>query len=373
MRVRCFNTLKKLSPYADDWERLAEGTPFRSWTWLQHWWRHYGRAESGRNRLAVLCVFDARSLVGVAPWYLEQGMVRGRTLCQLGSGEVCSDYLGILCQPGREEAVAGTLADYLVTHAQDDDPDSLHWDLLRLDGIDAADPFVPLLGHCLAISGCTVHRRAGPNCWRLDLPVDWETYLASLGKNLRRDLRRLERDYIDTKRAVLHRVENLDELPHAMEILVDLHQRRRNKLGDAGCFASERFLGFYRDVVPELLRDGRLHLFWLEIDGRPVAAEYQLSAGGILYAYQAGVDPDALQHQPGKLLVMSVICRAIEEGHRAFDFLRGDEPYKARFGARPRPTLEYRMAPSNTAAQLRHNLWVAGRNFKDWVKKGGEE
>ena len=86
MRVRCLTSLKKLEPYADDWERLAEGMPFRSWTWLQHWWRHYGLEDNdaARQRLAVLCVFDARTLVGIAPWYYEYTAIRGRTLRPLG-------------------------------------------------------------------------------------------------------------------------------------------------------------------------------------------------------------------------------------------------------------------------------------------------
>lgn len=63
MRVRCLSTLKKLAPYAEDWERLAAGVPFRSWTWLQHWWRQYGPEHSpaANSRLAVVCIFDART------------------------------------------------------------------------------------------------------------------------------------------------------------------------------------------------------------------------------------------------------------------------------------------------------------------------
>ena len=240
MQVRCFTTLNKLAAYADDWERLAEGMPFRSWTWLQHWWRHYGREESSGSDLAVLCAFDAKQLVGIAPWHFENAALGGRVLRPLGTGEVCSDYLGVFCQPGREDAVAGALADYLVANALDDDPHALHWDLLHLDAVDADDRFMPLLAHYLAVSGCSVNRRPGANCWRLDLPADWDAYLASLGKNLRRDLRRLDRDYIETNRAVLHRVERLEELPRAMDILVELHQRRRNKLGEADWFRSKR-------------------------------------------------------------------------------------------------------------------------------------
>ena len=36
---------------------------------------------------------------------------------------------------------------------------------------------------------------------------------------------------------------------------------------------------------------------------------------------------------------------AIDRGCQAFDFLRGDEPYKAIFGAKPRPTIEFRVVP----------------------------
>ena len=372
MRVYCLTSLDELRPYADDWDRLAAGLPFRGWPWLSNWWRHYGPqndAETLRTRLATLCVFDNDdTLVGIAPWYLDCSAMRGRVLRPLGSGEVCSEYLGILCQPGREEAVVESLADFLVQNAFDDDPDGLRWDLLDLDGIDAADREVSALVDHLSGSNCLVHRRQGMCCWRLELPSDWETYVASLSRNLRRDIRRLQRDLLDTDRVALHRVQRIEELPEAMDIFVALHQRRRKALGEAGCFASPRFLGFYRDVVPDLLRHGQLQFYWLELDGRPVAAEYQLVGNGILYEYQAGMDPAAMEHQPGKLINAAILRQAIAGGYRAFDFLRGDEHYKARFGAEPRPTVRFRVAPHRGVAQLRHNLWVAGRNVKDWVK-----
>ena len=137
-------------------------------------------------------------LVGIAPWYLDCSAMRGRVLRPLGSGEVCSDYLSVLCQPAREEAVVGALADYLVENALDDGPDALRWDLLQLDGVDAEDRAMSALADDLAASGCAVHRRAGLSCWRLELPTDWDSYFASLGKHLRRDVRRLERELLST-------------------------------------------------------------------------------------------------------------------------------------------------------------------------------
>jgi CelD/BcsL family acetyltransferase involved in cellulose biosynthesis len=374
MRVCCLSTLEELAPYADDWERLSSGVPFRSWTWLKHWWRSYGpqtEADALKLRLAALCVFDdADALAGVAPWYLECSPLHGRVLRAMGSGEVCSDYLSVLCQRDSSEAVLQTLADYLAENALSDEPDALRWDLLELTGVDAEDRAINSLAANLTQAGCTVHRRPGMNCWRLELPTDWDAYVAGLGKNLRRDVRRLERELLDSGRAVLHAAENLDELPRAMDILLELHQRRRHAVGEAGCFTSARFMAFYHEVVPDLLRRGQVQFYWLELDGKPVAAEYQLVGNGVLYAYQAGVDPDAMQHQPGKLINLAILRRSIARGYRVFDFLRGDEPYKARFGARPRPGMELRIVPHRAAAQLRHNLWLAGENVKHWIKRG---
>lgn len=374
MRVFRQNCLDELTPYADDWERLAAGVPFRSWSWLSSWWRHYGSADSAgtaSRQLATLCVFDdANALVGLAPWYVEWSAMRGRVLRPLGSGEVCSDYLTVLAQPGREAAVIDTLADFLVRNALDDSPDALQWDLLNLDFVEATDVRMSNLVEQLGRFGCTVHQRPTLNCWRLDLPTDWDGYAASLGKHQRRTLRRMEREMLSTGRATLHEVTRLDELPRALDILVDLHQRRHESLAEAGCFASARFLGFHRDVAPELLRRGLVQFYWLELDGKPAAAEYHLVGGGVLYVYQAGVDPDMLSHQPGNLINMMILRRAIEQGYRAYDFLRGDEPYKARFGATPRPNVEFHVAAPRATARLRHNLWVAGTNVKQWLKKG---
>jgi CelD/BcsL family acetyltransferase involved in cellulose biosynthesis len=373
MRVFCATSLDDLAPYADDWDRLAAGVPFRGWTWLSHWWRVYGpqtEADALRTRLAMLCVADdTNALMGVAPWYLDSSALHGRVLRPLGSGEVCSDYLSVLCHPSAEEAVVDAMSEYLVENARSDAPDALRWDRLELGSVDAEDRAMAGLVNGLAALGCTVHRRQGVNCWRLALPTDWNEYVASLGRNVRRDIRRLDRDLLQSGRATFHNVATLDQLAQAMDILVELHQRRHETLGQGGCFASPRFMAFHRGVVPELFRRGQVHFCWLEVDRKPVAAEYQLVEHDVLYAYQAGIDPASLTHQPGKLIYMAILRQAIEHGYRAFDFLRGDEPYKARFGAVPRPTVDLRIVPQRTVAQLRHNLWLAGDNVKQWVKR----
>ena len=369
MRVQRFTDIDDLAPLATDWDRLAEGIPFRSWDWLSTWWRHYGQCpEDCRpvRHLFTLGVFDRMErLVGVAPWYLERSRSRGRVVRFLGSGEVCSDYMSLLCQPGRESRVVEELVEWLMK------PDRKcvaggygEWDMIELTGVDAQDETVERFSQELIGRGNTVHSRPGPSCWRISLPTSWDEFLAVLSKNHRKKLRRSWRAMVDTGRAVLHTVERKDDLRLAWEILVDLHLLRRLSLGEPGCFSSRQFTDFHREVTPKLLRNGQLLLHWVELDGRPVAAEYHLGCNGVIYAYQAGMEPEASDISPGHLAHGLAIRRAIERGYQTFDFMRGDEPYKAHWRAKPRQSVEIRAAPARTGAQWRLGIWLAGSNTK---------
>ena len=369
MRVQCFTNIDDLAPLEADWDRLAGEIPFRSWGWLSTWWRHYGQCHLDRKparRLFTLGVFDRTDrLVGVAPWYLERSRSRGRVVRFLGSGEVCSDYMSLLSQPGRESRVVEELVEWLMRP----DRESAHggygeWDMIELTGVDAQDETVERFSQELARRASTVHSRPGPSCWRIALPNSWDEFLAMLSKNHRKRLRRMCRDMVDSGRAVLHTVERKDDLRLAWEILVDLHQLRRLSLGEPGCFASRQFTDFHREITSRLLHNGQLLLHWVELDGRPVAAEYHLGCNGTIYAYQGGMEPEALHLSPGRLALCLIFRKAIEGGYHTFDLLRGDEAYKSHWRAQPRETLEIRAAPNRTGAQLRLGLWVAGSNAK---------
>jgi CelD/BcsL family acetyltransferase involved in cellulose biosynthesis len=74
-----------------------------------------------------------------------------------------------------------------------------------------------------------------------------------------------------------------------------------------------------------------------------------------------------MEHEPGSLITMATLRRAIERGYRAFDFLRGDESYKAHWRAEPAASVELRVAAERPIARLRHRLWLAGSRLKQWT------
>jgi len=365
MHVVCFRSLDELAAYAEPWDALCDGMPMRSWAWSSAWWRCYGQHKANR-RLYVLGVFDRRhALVALAPWYEERTAGRGRIVRFLGSGEVCSDYLGLSCAPGAVEPATDALAEWLHRRGRSSRGDE-HWDLLDLDAVAVHDHPTLALIDSLAASGSQVVLREGTRCWRLPLPDCWEAYLGRLSKSHRKQVRRFQREMFDSGRAVLHTVDRRDQIPEAMDLLVQLHQQRRRALGQPGCFASPRFEAFHRQVLGPLLCGGNLHLHWLSIDGRPAAAEYHVSGHGVMYAYQAGVAPASIEHEPGSLITLATLRRAVDLGFRAFDFLRGDEPYKAHWRAEPMTMLRVRVAADCRAARMRMGLWRAAARVKHW-------
>lgn len=357
-----------------EWDRLAAGRFFLTWTWLECWWRHYRQGSANRTELYTLGVYDdAGRVVGIAPWYLERTLSGAGIVRFLGSGEVCSDHQTILCPPGRENEVADaiaewladerpTVSDWLTGQAHD------RWDHLEFDCVDQSDAAMSRLASQLADRACPVHRQPGLNCWLLELPESWDAYLGLLSKNRRAQARKAMDRLNDRAHFTCHYVTSAAEFEQGWKTLVDLHQRRWKSLGEPGCFASPRFSAFHHEIAQRLLELGELRLWWLEHDGTPISAEYQFVHQGTLYGYQSGIDSAALALEPGRMTQVASKRWAIERRLQQFDYLRGDESYKKNWRAAPRPTWDLRIAAPRTAAKFAHNVWLAKRNVKSWIK-----
>jgi CelD/BcsL family acetyltransferase involved in cellulose biosynthesis len=80
-------------------------------------------------------------------------------------------------------------------------------------------------------------------------------------------------------------------------------------------------------------RGGFLQLSFLEINGEKAAAKMLFKYRDILWAYNSGVDQRFREYSPGWVLLGYILQWANENGFEEFDFMRGDETYKYRFGA----------------------------------------
>ncbi|MEM9352498.1 MAG: GNAT family N-acetyltransferase [Planctomycetota bacterium] len=300
------------------------------------------------------------SLAAVLPAYVEHSTARGRVLRLMGDGEVCSDHLGLLAAGEERCAASRAIAEALLEHGAE-------WDVADFRAVSAEDSATQELSNALAKAGCRVAVSGGPNTWAIDLPETWEQFLAMQSKSHRKQLRRSERSFAAAEDAHWELVDNSTAYDEVWPVMVDLHQRRRQSLGEPGCFASPRYAAFHADISKRLLQSGKLRLSTTVLDGRPVAAEYHFGDGATTYAYQGGLEPAAESKGPGQLSLMVAIMHAITEGHTTFDLLRGDESYKPHWRAAPRATNNIEIVPPRSSAILRYRAWTSLRSTKRWL------
>ena len=91
---------------------------------------------------------------------------------------------------------------------------------------------------------------------------------------------------------------------------------------------------FFFDIAQVLQDAGWLQLTFVEMNGEKAASLLNFDYGGDILVYNSGYDPQQFRHlSPGIIVTARCIEHAIHLGRAKFDFLRGDEVYKYRFGA----------------------------------------
>ena len=122
-----------------------------------------------------------------------------------------------------------------------------------------------------------------------------------------------------------------------------LHTLRFESKGEPGVFADPQFESFLRSAVLDFDRDGKCEIIIASQNGRAIAAQLYFDSADGFQMYQSGYDPDAMKLEPGHLLFTAMVRKAINRGDSHFDFLRGNEPYKEYWGAKPHVQNKLRM------------------------------
>jgi CelD/BcsL family acetyltransferase involved in cellulose biosynthesis len=368
------------------WDRLAAAspwaTPFSSWAFHRAWWDAY--ADNAHEETAVLldpAAGPGGDPVAIVPLMhrheveptdaarhttLRHGGDPGLTPVPASATAIFfgasyhADYATILTDPARLPAVAEALVAHLRARATGSAPD---WDVVDLRRLRCGDPAADALA--AAARGVTARRApvgaAAPSTgtgWTVDLeredvcPVaelpsggTIDDFLGSLGKKERHEIRRKVRRAEAAGEVEL--AESNDPLQD-LGAFIDLHQARWGADGlfptTVGGDQSRVFIrrlfelfGAGAGTGPGGTSLGTLHLSFLTVGGRRIAAGVHFETADRLYYYNAGVDPEARELSPGVVMIERYARRAIERGLRSMDFLRGDESYKYEWGAVDQP------------------------------------
>jgi CelD/BcsL family acetyltransferase involved in cellulose biosynthesis len=350
----------------ETWDRLAGrnpwATPFSAWAFHRAWWDAYGKNAHEQTVVVVdpSAPADADP-VAIAPLMhrheVETTDAATRTTIRQGGhlqltaveptakavffgASYHSDYATILADPADLPAVA----DALVDHLAEPPTDAAHpaeWDVVDLRRLRCGDPAADALA--AAFGAREMREDWTLNVEREDVcPVvtlapgtSFEEYLGTLGKKERHEIRRKVRR---AEAAGELRLEDSTDPLADLPAFIDLHQKR---WGERGLFppntGGDQSRVLFRRLFELFGVDGPIRLGFLTVGDRRIAAGVAIQTpGGFLY-YNAGVDPEARELSPGVVLIAKLVERAIKEGCRRVDFLRGDESYKYEWGAVDEP------------------------------------
>jgi CelD/BcsL family acetyltransferase involved in cellulose biosynthesis len=306
MRLEVVDKYSRLEQIGREWpvfaQRIRRLTPFQLPAWLLTWWRHFGGGE-----LRVFLFRDEDAIAAVIPCFLHQWNGR-KQLTLIGSG--ISDYLEPAIAPERQAEVIDCLRRYLI---ETDD-----WDICDWQDLDGTTPLSALAG-----------LQEDTPCTEIELTGAFEKYWAKRGKDLRRNLRRYG-ERADKMGPSEFSVTNDSAL---IEELIRLHGIRWQKQGEAGMITANNSAEFLRDITRQFEHLDMLRFLSVRFRGEVVAISVGFLYEWRFYSYLSAFDPAYEILGFGRRLLHDALRYAYEQRYKAWNFCRGEEPYKFSFGA----------------------------------------
>ena len=210
------------------------------------------------------------------------------------------------------------------------------WDLLRL-----AD--VPEGGHGWKLHQYFQGRGLPVGVWSslqspfVPLPNQFDVLQARLNSKFRSNLRRRRKKLAEKGDITFDRLEGAQALSHGLEQGLALEcSGWKGKRGSA-ILQSRDTYGFYAELARCSAYRGELSLYFLKLDGKPIAFHFGLSFDKNYLLLKPAYDETLNDCSPGQLLTENVIRDCIERGFSQFDFLGPDMPWKRDWTGHLRP------------------------------------
>jgi CelD/BcsL family acetyltransferase involved in cellulose biosynthesis len=335
------NTKKEFFELESQWDkalnRSIENNIFLTWEKMAPSVKHLGRNSS----LKILCATENNKLVGIAPLRITHKGLKGYfgygIIEPLTNGD--TDYMGLIMIEQQDQCLHQFLAHLF---SQTD------WDLMYLPDLPQTSPSLTLIRNATDIPKFEIEK--GVICPYVEIPSSKEKLMANLDrkfeKKLKKSLTKLEREH---GKVELKNYYELGSLEETIQILIDLHQKRWRTKSNSGRFVEEKSRDITLQTAKYFAEKDWLRLYFLTVNGKPVAVELNFEYSGKMYCHLKGFDTDYYKYRVGSLLTLKVLEKCIEKRITEYDFMQGDEAYKFDW------TKKYR--------QNSNLKWVNGRLF----------
>jgi CelD/BcsL family acetyltransferase involved in cellulose biosynthesis len=324
---------------AGEWEELAERTgaaPFLWPGWIAAWLRAWG----GRARIVALR--EDGELKAVLPLMRRHG---------------------VLSSPANSHTpLAGAVAE---------DPSYLHQiaraavaaraPMTDLRAIEARHPlFAEMRAAALAQGHTTIERVTDREPY-VEVGESFDAYTAALPRKHRKELGRMRRRLEDEGSLAFEFADGRERLDDLLDEGFAIEGSGwKSERGTAVALVPEA-RGFYTEIAHWAALRGWLRLAFLRLDGRPLAFDFCLEAGGVFYALKGGYDVEYRRFGPGGVLTFESLRRAFELGLDSYEFLGTDDPYKLQWTSTVRERMRLQIFSRSVAGRAQDAAWRFGR------------
>jgi CelD/BcsL family acetyltransferase involved in cellulose biosynthesis len=326
---------------ADEWDLLADQlavAPFLRPGWIFAWSRAFAS-----GRLSLLTATRGNELVGLLPFVKRRGVLHAPANWH-------TPLFGYLA---RDEEAGAALAERFVSSAR------VRADLSFLD---SSDPGVEACTAAAARAGRRVIVRTILRSPYVDLTGgDWESYRGSLRRKTRKEIERQWRRLTDEGSIRFDVVNSGHEFDRALEEGLRLEGSGWKEKQKTAIVSQPETYSFYLEIAGWAARRGWLALAFLRLDGRAIAFDLCLEAGGILYVVKGGFDTAYRRLGPGMLLTHAALRRAFEQGLRSYELLGAAEPYKLVWASETHDRVRFQAFARSLSGQLDRLAWSRGR------------
>ncbi len=322
MEYTLHNNFSELN--AQEWNDLLKesvsDTPFLRHEYQRGWWEHRGGGEWQNAQLVLVSAREDGRLVGIAPLFIAE--YEGKpALLLIGSIEI-SDYLDLIVRMDDHSRFITGLLDFLASSLADS------WSAVDWYNLPDSSPTLAALKAESESRGWVHLEEMYRPTPRIALNGDFDEYLSRVEKKQRHEIRRKMRRAIESERGVRWFISDMADPEAEIDSFLKLMEQDQGKAS----FLQEPMRTQMRDVIRTAHENGWLWLAFLEADGQRIAAALNFDYENKLWGYNAGVNRDFMDLSPGWVLLGYVLEWCCQNGRYEFDFMRGDEDYKYRFG-----------------------------------------
>ena len=287
----------------DLWGQTLKPNPFTSIEWYTALARNLLKCDPH-----VMVYYENDRVKAIIPAIISDDVIR------LLGDERVTDLNDMVCAPGYEDMIVEHLAEYILRNHLGVDLYPLETDVALVMGLSRRIPEL-----IMQDKDC---------CPLLRLPGSWPEYLANLDAKSRHELRRKLKK---VNGAVIKDVQPT-ETERFFELMTVSDRGKKE-------FLAPEIRGFFAELIEVFDKKGWLRLRAAVIESRIIGMLLAFGFRGRVYLFNMGFDPVFRNLSPGIVTIGLDINSAIEEKYQYYDFLRGDEDYKYRLGAKERHTI----------------------------------